>query len=344
VLKIGLIGLGYNGSLHLQSCRRVKGIEIFGVADTSKPALKRAQQLGVKNTFLDYQELIKPSNGLDAVVVSVPNFLHYEIVKNSLENGINVFVEKPMAKTARECEELIQAADKTGRKLAVGHSYRLYPNIVKMREKFEKGTIGKIEFITSECIMNGPLAHGAVPKPVPDWWFEPEKIGGGVLLDLGYHLIDLFNTYAGESEVTYAKFEHKFNLPVEDGAVLLLKSKKTDMQGFINVGWYQKSIFPEFNFRVILHGTAGHLNSENFSPKNMYTHAMKEGTFNLLRRATLQPIRYLSYTYYYESFYKEIRDFMNCLISDEPTRVTGKDALNVMRVIEEAYNKFGTSD
>jgi len=229
--------------------------------------------------------------------------------------------------------------EKTGRKLMIGYSMRFVEAIEKMKSDLDEGRLGSLEIVTGESLQNGPLSHGRVPKPVPEWWFDPEKSGGGALLDLGSHLIDLFHYYAGDADVLFSYLDHKYNLPVEDGATLILESKRSSVRGVMNVGWFQKAIFPKFNFRYLLHGNAGYTSTEELIPKNLYTHAIKEGLKNFSRRITGRRICPLSYTYYYESYYRELRDFFESIKDDSEPSVSARDGLKTMEVIEEAYNK-----
>jgi len=64
--------------------------------------------------------------------------------------------------------------------------------VQNVKKMFDEGRVGDVVLATSELIMDGPFSHPLVPKPVPEWWFDKEKTGGGALLDLGYHLVDLF--------------------------------------------------------------------------------------------------------------------------------------------------------
>ena len=108
---------------------------------------------------------------------------------------------------------------------------RFYNAIEKMKEKYSKGFIGDLEVVTLESIMNGPFSHGAIPKPVPKWWFDQKKSGGGVLLDLGYHLIDLYNFFEGDCRVIFSNFDYKYDLSIEDGAILVLQSNNSSAKG-----------------------------------------------------------------------------------------------------------------
>ena len=336
MLNVGIIGLGHMGRLHMMNSLHVDNVKIVAAADSSKRALKKAELFGVKNLYTDYHNLLNDSPNVDAVVISLPNFLHFDSIRLALEAGLDVFVEKPMASTVEECRKIVKLVEKSGRKFMVGHCMRFIDAIEKMKSIADKGHIGNLEVVTIEHVYNGPFAHGVVPRPVPDWWFNPKKAGGGVLLDLGYHLIDLFRFFVGDSEVVFSCLDHKFNLPVEDGAIVILRASNSSAKGIINVGWYQKAIFPDLDFHLILHGNAGHLSSDDFIPKNLRFHAIKEGTKNLIRKMVGRKIRPLSYTYYYASYYKELRHFFDCLEQDLDPSISATDGLKTMELVEKA--------
>ena len=245
-----------------------------------------------------------------------------------------------MANTVEECRQIAKLVEKSGRKFMVGHCMRFVDAVEKMKEDLDKGFIGKLEVSTLEEVINGPFAHTRVPAPVSDWWFDPEKSGGGALLDIGYHMIDLFRFFAGDARVIFSRLDYKLNLPVEDGAIVILRSSGSSAKGIINVGWYQKTNFPKYNFRVILHGNAGYLSSDDLVPHNLYFHAIKEGSKNFLRRIVGKKIHPLSYTYYYESFYKELAHFFDCVTNDFDPLISATDGLKTVELIQEAYEKF----
>ncbi len=338
MIKVGIIGLGKMGMLHLMTCSRIPGVEVVAAADSSRRSLKKAESVGVKKVYSDYHDLLKDSSDIDAVITSLPNFLHFENIQLALEAGLNVFAEKPMANTVEECREIVNLVEKSGRKLMVGHCMRFVDAVEKMKVNLDKGFIGDLEVGTIEEVVNGPFADSRVPTPVSDWWFDPAKSGGGALLDIGYHMIDLFRFFAGDSEVVFSSLDHKFNLPVEDGAIVVLRSRSS-AKGIINVGWYQKTNFPKYNFRVILHGNAGFISSDELVPHNLYTHAVKEAGKNLLRRALRREVHPLAYTYYFESYYKELAHFFGCLKNDTEPSVSATDGLKTVEIIQEAYKK-----
>lgn len=343
MINVGVIGLGRMGMLHLMNCLHIDDVKVVAASDPSKKALNKAKSTGVDKLYTDYRDLLNHSSGIDTIIISLPNFLHFDSISLALEAGLNVFVEKPMANSVEECREIAKLVQESGRKFMVGHCMRFMNAIEKMKESVDKGILGNLEVATIEEVINGPFAHPRVPAPVSDWWFDPKKSGGGVLLDLGYHMIDLFRFFAGDSEVVFSQLDHKFNLPVEDGAIVILRSSNSSAKGIINVGWYQQTIFPKYNFRAILHGNAGYLSSDDLVPHNLYLHAIKEGSKNLLRRTIGKKIRPLSYTYYYESFYKELAHFFDCVKNDADLLISANDGLKTVELIHEAYEKSGKS-
>lgn len=342
-VNVGVIGLGRMGMLHLMSCMKIDGVNVVAVSDAHKGALKKAGSMGVKKLYEDYHELLTHSSEIDAVIISLPNFMHAESVELSLEAGLNVFVEKPMGRNVKECREMLNLVEKSGRKLQIGNVLRFESGVNRMRDDLNKGFIGSLGVITLEEIINGPFSHPRNPAPVADWWFDPEKSGGGALIDLGCHLIDMFSFFVGEEcVVEYSSLKHRYNLPVEDGAIVLLRSLKSSVQGIVNVGWYQKTTFPKFDFNMVLHGTSGYMSINDYRPKSLYSHAVKEGTKNILRRMAGRKIRYMSYTYHYEAFYDELVSFFDCINSDSSPVVSAIDGLKTVELIENAY-KFGHS-
>lgn len=335
MIKVGVIGLGKMGMLHLKNCRFIDGVKVVSVSDISEQRLKRAKDLGIKQLYVDYKDLLKSAD-VDAVIVTLPNFMHAEIICRAAELGKDVFVEKPLARTVDECDKIIDAARKNNVKVMIGHNYRFFDNVEKVKDEFESGIVGDIELSTFELVLNGPFAPSVEPTPVPEWYFSKDNLGMGCL-DSGYHLIDLFQWFFGEAEVLYANLGYRYRLPYEDSAIVVLCSKNGSNRGVLNVGWFSKAIFPRFNFRVILHGTAGFTSTDNFAPRNMYWHATKEGAKNVLRRVTGRRIKPLTYTYYYGSYGKELQHFFDCMKNDTEPSVTPESAKKNLEIIERVY-------
>lgn len=339
-IKTACIGLGHMGKLHLMNTRFIDSLELVAAVDTSKSALKKAESIGVKHLFSDYEDLFNSGDvDVDAVIVSLPNFLHKDCIRLAAEKGVDVFIEKPLAQTVEDGEEIVKIVRKHGIKLAVGYNYRFFDCIEEMKRKVDEGVIGDVEIATMELILNGPFSPSFVPQPVPEWWFDNKKIGGGPLFESGDHLVDLFRWFFGDSvEVLFTCFDNHYELPYEDSAIAVLRSNKTSTKGVINVGWFSRSIFPAFDFRVAFHGTNNFISSEQLTPNNLYIHAAKEALKNFARKLLRKKINPLTYTYYFSSYAKELFYFFDCINKDVEPMCTTEEALETMKVIDKCYN------
>jgi predicted dehydrogenase len=339
VIRVGVIGLGKMGKLHLMNALRIDGVNVVAGADRNEGNRLFAQNHRVK-TYGDYASLLDKEK-IDAAIISLPTHLKKEAVVLASESGLDVFLDKPLAGNATDAEEIVQKIRKEKTRLTVGVNYRFFDSVQKIRNSMESGKLGDVVLATSELIMNGPFSHPLVPTPVADWWLSKEMAGGGALLDLGYHVVDLFNWMFGDLQVAYSNLGWRFNLPVEDSAIIVLESKKTSVKCVASVGWFMKMIFPAFNFRINLNGTAGSESTDRYAPSDLRVHAAKEAVSNLLRRIAMRKVHYLSYTYYYASFHSILESFFDMIKKDVDNPISIEQQLQVMRIIDECYKQGG---
>jgi myo-inositol 2-dehydrogenase/D-chiro-inositol 1-dehydrogenase len=333
-IKVGIIGFGKMGKLHLRVSRYMKDTKVVAVADPSRRALRAAKKERIRDLYDDYHELLRRAD-VDAVIITLPNFMHLEATLAAVEAGKHVFVEKPLAMTSADCERIDDAARRQGVKLMVGHNYRFFDATRKLKATYDSGAIGDVVLSTLELV-HGPLAPSLESRPVPEWYFDTEKMGMW-LLDLGHHVVDLFRWLFGEAEVAYARLDNHYGFPYEDNAIVVLQSR-TGPKGVLHTGYFAKLVFPAFDFRVILHGTAGCLSTDQLVPQNLRLHAAKEGIANMLRRITGRRIKPLSYTYFYSSYVDEQRHFFECLNNGGEPAVGARDAFGTIRLIEDVYH------
>ncbi|MFX1536806.1 MAG: Gfo/Idh/MocA family protein [Promethearchaeota archaeon] len=338
MIKVGVIGLGKMGRLHAKNCRFIDDVKVVAASDSSKKKLEMVDNIGIKYLYKNYADLLKSAD-IDAVIITLPNFLHSESICAAAEAGKDIFVEKPLANSVVECKTIANVVKKEGVKLMVGHNYRFFNSVEKCKREFEKGLVGDVELATLDLILNGPFAPSLEPTPIPEWYFTKESIGMGCL-DSGYHLIDLFQWLFGEAYVLYAHLGYRYHLPYEDNAIVVLHSKKGSTKGTLNVGWFSKAIFPQFDFHMLLHGTAGFISTDNYAPRNLYLHAAKEGTKNVVRKLVGRKIHPLTYTYYYVSYVKELQHFFDCIKNNSEPSVTIENAQKNVEIIEQIYQKY----
>jgi predicted dehydrogenase len=189
--RLAIIGCGAVTELfHLPGIALSRAVELTTLVDRD---LARAQTLArrynVPVVLADYRELF---GKVDAAVVALPNYLHTSATIDLLNNGIHVLVEKPMALTTKECDAMIETAQNQGLVLAVGLIRRFYRSSQYIKSLLEEGVLGEIgrfEF-REGSIFHWPIATSAT--------FCKEKAGGGVLVDVGAHVLDLLLWWFGE--------------------------------------------------------------------------------------------------------------------------------------------------
>jgi len=338
MIRVGVAGIGHMGKMHLFNLSKLKNIKLVGVADKNKKNRVLANHLGVEKVYSDYSDLFEKSE-LDAVVISLPNFLHTDGVKLASENGIDVMMDKPLARSVEEAKEIISIINKNKTRLMISTNFRYFPHVQKLKNLVDSGMIGDVILVTIEHIMNGPWSHPLYPRLTPDWWFDKELIGGGVLLDHGWHTLDIFTWMFGDCDIEAVQLGFRYKLDLEDSATLIVKSK-SGTQGVINCGWFSNVLFPKLDFRVIAHGTTGFLNTDELRPSSLYLHGAKEAILNLGRRLIGKPLHLLSYTYYFTSYARILETFLDCLREGTEFPINLDQQLGVMRSIEKAYQIY----
>ncbi|MGD8506731.1 MAG: Gfo/Idh/MocA family oxidoreductase [Candidatus Bathyarchaeota archaeon] len=329
--KLGILGFGHMGQLHLKNCLRMKKLEV-AVADKSKSALRKAREMGVKETYRDYKELFKKAN-LDAVIITLPNFIHKESACLAAEEGLDIFVEKPLARTAKECEKVVQSASKNSVKLMVGFYQRFIDRNRDVKSEIDDGAFGDIELITFELVDSGPFFHRFPPSPVPEWWLDSRKMGGGVLLDTGSHAIDLMRWLLNDNaSVKHVYLGYRFRLPFEDTAILLLQFNG-GTKAALMAGWFT----PRTNQRIAFYGTAKAASLEMFKSEINMKRAANEAIKNVIRKILGREIAPFPLSEISRAYYKEIKNFVDCVREDKEPLVTGKDGLECAKIIDEAY-------
>jgi predicted dehydrogenase len=320
-INLGVIGLGFIGKVHLRNCLNLKSVRVVAAADSSKKALNYARNFGVKQLFTDYNELLKLKD-LDAIIIALPTHLHAECAIKAMEKGKHVFLEKPIARNVKEGREIVSAAKKNCVKFMVGYPLRFVPEFVNLKSQMENGILGDIQIAYGVDIAAGPFFHRAesiIPRPVPEWWLNKELTGGGVLVDLGCHMINLLRWYFGEVADVKARLGYRFNFDFEDYATCIVDFE-CGTSAVINVGWFSQSAI----VGVELHGTVSHARAY-FSPSSKVVTVIKL----ILGRTPKFFIPYLN----------EISHFVNYIKNDDngENRLSGQDALRDLEVIAKAY-------
>jgi len=193
--RLGFLGVGWIGRHRMGAIAESGVAEIAAMADASEAALESAREhapdCGVTGSF---EELLDAE--LDGIVIATPSAMHAAQAIEALEHGVAVFCQKPLARTAAETQRVIEAARAANRLLGVDLSYRFTEAMQRIRQLVQGGELGSI-FAVDLVFHN---AYG----PDKPWFFDPRLSGGGCVIDLGIHLVDLALWTLGFPRVTRA--------------------------------------------------------------------------------------------------------------------------------------------
>ncbi len=205
-LRAGVIGLGWAGQQHLKGYAQTAGVELVGLAGMESELLERlGDEYGIEHRFADWAELIANVD-LDVVSVCTPPSLHAPIAIGALEAGVHVLSEKPMALDAVSARQMVDAAKASGRILDVSFNHRRKAEVTAVKDLIDRGLLGRIYYAKA-----GWMRHSGIPG-LGSWFTRKATAGGGPMMDIGVHMLDMALHLMGEPSVqsvsaaTYAEF------------------------------------------------------------------------------------------------------------------------------------------
>ena len=214
-MRLALVGCGRVGQLrarHLAQAQLVHCVDL-------DPA--RAQQLAAASgceSGVEWRPVLQRSD-IDAVVIATTPDVQAEIAREAILCGKHALLEKPAARSAAELRELPQLAAARGVRVRVGFNHRYHPAFRKARELVDAGELGELMYVRAR------YGHGGRSGYEGEWRAQPQRSGGGELIDQGVHLIDLARWFLGEfTEVAGFAHTYFWDMPVEDNGFMLLKT------------------------------------------------------------------------------------------------------------------------
>ncbi|MBA2596161.1 MAG: Gfo/Idh/MocA family oxidoreductase [Chloroflexota bacterium] len=218
--------------LHLQGFAGNPRAEVVAIAGLDEERCHElAKQFGVPNVYRDYQELIADP-AVEAVTVAVPNILHFPVALAALEAGKHVMVEKPLAPTSQEGQKIIDAAYRASRVLGVVFNRRGRHDVQIVKREVERGNLGEIYHARAFW-----MRRSGIPG-LGTWFTSKEMAGGGPLIDLGVHVIDMALWVLGNptarcvSATTYAKLGPKGRGQWQGGRFTIAPGKVYEVEDF----------------------------------------------------------------------------------------------------------------
>ncbi len=262
-LKIGVIGLGWPGQMHLQAVLATPNLTLHSVADTSP---ERQQAFSAEHPdpriFSDYAELVADPE-LDAAIVCLPNFLHTAATLAALRAGKHVLCEKPPTLNAAEMRQIRAEAEKRGLVYAFGRQMRFGGPMIAARKLIKAGQTGDIYFAKTTWYRNR-----GIPIGIGGWFLDRKRAGGGAMIDIGIHTLDNAWFPMGSprpvsvSAQVFQKFGHvvpdNVHFDVDDCGYAFIKFENGAVLS-LETAWASNlpdSMMPEWNGAIscLLHG------------------------------------------------------------------------------------------
>jgi len=271
-LKVGIIGLGHQSlEDHIPAIKASQDVELVGIVEIDKEKiksfLKDNKDAKICSNFDDLLKNQKP----DFIIIAIPHYLHFEITKKAIRNKIHILKEKPFAISLTQAKELRDLANKNNVQIAVTLQRRFNPIYSTFFQLIYK--IGKPFYIEAKyCFYTD--------KPHEGWRGKKELAGGGCLIDMGYHIIDLLMWYFGLPDKIFAEMscaaKEGIIYDAEDTAQVIFKYEKENIWGSLLIS----RVIPPKQEYINVYGTRGiiHLERgkiERYSPSGELHESLK---------------------------------------------------------------------
>jgi predicted dehydrogenase len=287
-LNVGIVGAGSRGKEVVRNFLRIPGVKITAICDVYEPRFAEARRITREETpvFTDYRRLLEVKN-MDAVIIATPLYLHGQQVVAALDSGRHVYGEKDMAMTVPECDKIVAAVKRTGKKFQVGLQYHFAPWYVEGLKRIREGKVGDVTQVFCYWHRNNDWR-----RPVPDPkdpklerlfnWRLYKEYSGGLLAELGSHHFHYAARILGgmpESVTGMGGIVHwKDGRTVPDSVQVIFQypNKTTLFFSSITTNHFEGA-------QIKVYGTAGtitltHANGRyNYEPKRAGTAEIEEG-------------------------------------------------------------------
>ncbi|QUH30261.1 Gfo/Idh/MocA family protein [Vallitalea guaymasensis] len=340
-VKVGIIGAGNISELHVQGYKKLPHVELVAVCDLDKEkAEEYAAKHDIPNIFTDYNEMLKMKD-LDAVSVTTWNNSHAPISIAAMKAGKDVLCEKPLAMNADEAQKMVDTSKETNKLLMVGFVRRFEKNANYIKETIENDELGNVYYAKTGYMRKWGNPGG--------WFCDKKRSGGGPVIDLGVHVIDLISYLTGKPKavsVMASTFEHlglkpyikgisKYNAKdydkdnpfcdVEDSATALIKYDN-GMTLSIETSWVLHT--KEDNNYLMLYGDKAGVKME---PELEF---YKEHNDYFVEE---RPIVKEETDKFSAIFQRETAHFIDCIVNNTECRNPGEDGVAIMKILDAIY-------
>ena len=336
-MQFGLIGAGCIGGLRAQALAKVPGAKLIAVTDVDQQRATRVAAPTRARVCNDTAEMLDLDQ-VDAVIVSTPPQFHQEAVLAALAAGKHVLCEKPLSNSLESCRRMLKAAHESGKTLATGFNHRYFPAIRFLKRTLTDGVIGKLDHVRAFA------GHEGLSQFRAPWEYDKAVIGGGALMDVGIHLIDLTAYILGDvREVFGITTNQVWQLPgSEDNGFALLRSASGTV-ATLHATW---SEWKGYRFYVEAYGDKGMVRAYYAPMMNLLIEKPAAGS-KARRRFLFYPMNALREKFFgwqstvINTFQQELTDFIALSRGGKPRQIA--DGYAGLRAVEIANAVYRSS-
>ncbi|HLB72437.1 MAG TPA: Gfo/Idh/MocA family oxidoreductase [Sedimentisphaerales bacterium] len=335
-VKIGIIGSQFEADIHAWSIGAAPdAAEVVAVASpTPGHAAELAGRYGIARVFTDYKEMLLEDD-IELVTIAAPNYLHAQMTIDIANAGKHVVCEKPLCMTLEEADEMIDACRKKGVLLLYAEELFFTPKYVKAKEMADQGAFGKVYMVKQSEKHFGPHAP---------WFWDVEKSGGGVFMDMGCHGIAFCYWFLDRPKIksVYCQmgaYVHADKTKGEDNSVCIIEFAGGAV-GLVEDSWARRGGMED---RIEVYGEGGvtyaDLHMGNALPtysETGYGYAVEKAPST---KGWTYPVFEELWNY---GFPQEMRHFARCVRGKEEPRATGEDGRIVQEALYAGYQSAGT--
>lgn len=330
--KVALLGAGFIADIHAESYERfVPEAELVAVYSRSLERVKNfAAKHRIPHTFTDLEETMRQSD-CDLVDICLPNFLHHRAVLAAAAAGKHIIIEKPLALTLEQADEMISVCARHRVKLMYAEELCFAPKYERVRKLVHENAVGPLYMLKQSEKHSGPHS---------DWFYDIQQSGGGVLMDMGCHGLAWFRWMLGGNPkirsvyATMNTFLHGGRTRAEDNSVTVVEFEN-GLIGLCENSWARHGGMDD---RVEVYGTGGVIYADLFHGNAALTYSEKGYGYAMEKAGTTQG---WTFTIFEEAFNQgypqELKHFIDCVRHDTKPLVTGEDGRAVLEMIYAAY-------
>ena len=339
-VRVGLIGSQFISAIHIDALRRCPAADVIAVASPTEAHLRKfADQHAIPHRFTDYRRMLEMSE-LDMVVIGAPNHLHCQMTVDAAEAGKHVVCEKPLCLNLAEADRMIDACRKAKVKLMYAEELCFAPKYVRLKQLLDSGALGAPTLIKQSEKHDGPHA---------DHFWDVQRSGGGVTMDMGCHAIEFFRWMLSGKDgqrpkirSVYAQMStqvHAAKTRGDDNAILVLEFDN----GCVAMAEESWTKLGGMDDRAEVYGSQGVAYADLLHGNSIETYSASGYDYAVEKAGST---RGWSFTIYEEAwnygFPQEMAHFIDCVQNDKPPLVTGEDGRVVLEAIFAAYESAGT--